>query len=317
MVARDQGTSRREFVSMLAAAGFLAACGDGGGREPRTQRRAPATRSVEAANGNVEVPSQPERVIVLDGYGLDAVLAVDFVPIGRLSLGELNEYLHDRVTSEMTDVGSAYSLSIEKVAALRPDLIMSPSENTELDVGLLEELAPVVVSPHDDSGDWRGAAEVYATAVGRSDEMSAVLADYDERVALLSERLASADVGTVTIARADPGELRLYGKAYFPGTIVDDLGLNRPESQDVVETEPIYVSYERVDLADADVIFIYAFGADREAEKLREDLQSNPLWRRLTAVRSGAVYELGDHWYGSGAIAANLALDDVERILLG
>jgi iron complex transport system substrate-binding protein len=307
--------TRREFIAILGAAGLLVACGD----DPDTDSgstRAPTSRSIDAANGTIEVPTRPERVVALDGYGLDTLFTVGFDPIGRPNLGEVNEYLHERVTSEMTDVGSAYSLSIEAVAALEPDLILGPSENTDLPVEVLSEAAPVVVAPHDDSGDWRAASEVYADAVGRSDEIAEALAGYDERVASLGDRLEAAAPGTVTIARADPDELRLYGKAYFSGTILEDLGLERPPSQDLVEKEPIYVSYERADLADADVIFLYAFGADKDAKKLQDDLQANPIWRGLPAVKAGAVYELGDHWYGSGPIAAGLALDDVERILL-
>jgi iron complex transport system substrate-binding protein len=307
--------TRREFIAVLGAAGLLVACGD----DPDTDRastRAPTSRSIDAANGTVEIPTRPERVVTLDGYGLDTLFAVGFDPIGRPNLGEVNEYLHERVTSDMKDVGSAYSLSVEAVAALDPDLILGPSENTDLPVDVLSQAAPVVVAPHDDSGDWRAASKVYADAVGRSNEITEVLADYDERVVSLSDRLADAAPGTITIARADPDELRLYGKAYFSGTILEDLGLERPPSQDLVESEPIYVSYERADLADADVIFLYAFGADKDAKKLQDDLQANPIWRGLPAVQAGAVHELGDHWYGSGPLAAGLALDDVERILL-
>ena len=140
--------------------------------------------------------NSPARVLVaryrsLDPESLDFSLARpagNLMPLGDIahdprlseSLGELNEYLHERVTCQMTDVGSAYSVSIESVAALDPDLILAPSENTDLPVDVLSEVAPVVVAPHDDSGDWRAASEVYADAVGRSNEIAATLADYDD-----------------------------------------------------------------------------------------------------------------------------------------
>lgn len=59
---------------MLAVA-LLTAC-SGSAAVPAAERA--ATRTLAAANGKVEVPVEPQRVVVLDGYALDALTAAAY-----------------------------------------------------------------------------------------------------------------------------------------------------------------------------------------------------------------------------------------------
>ena len=45
-------------------------------------------------------------------------------------------------------------------------------------------------------------------------------------------------------------------------------------------------------------------------------IKANPLWAQLGAVQSDRAFEVGDHWLGSGLVAANACLDDLFRLLL-
>jgi len=300
----------RLIAAALLLPALLTACGSS--PEP-TDAAANTTRTVTDARGRVEVPVDPQRVVVLDGYAVDALGAVGVTPVGA-PVPDLADYLH--LPDGVTDVGPAYPVNVEAVAALDPDLVLVASQNTDADLAALEQLAPVVVAPHDDSGDWRETSLVYADAVGEREQMQSVLADLDARAEELAVRIRQAPPTTVTIARADPEQLRLYGKAYFSGTMLDQLGILRPASQDVVEDSPIRVSYEQVAAADADVVFLYRLSGE-DAARQQAQLAANPLWQRLRAVRDGRVIEVDDHWYGSGPTAADLVLDDVERALLG
>lgn len=300
-------TRRPVLALALSTVTLLTAC-SGSDVAPAAEQA--ATRTVAAANGDVEVPVEPQRVVVLDGYALDALTAVGVVPVGAPSPEEVNDYLER--SDATADVGSAFPLSVERVAQLQPDLVLASTENPDLDLAALGELAPVVVAPHDDSGDWREASLVFADAVGRRSQMVDVLAELDARADALAPSLSRA--GTVTVARADPEQLRLYGRSYFAGTVLNLAGVARPPSQDVLESSPLRVSYEQVGEADADTVVLYQLEGD-DAENARELLAANPLWQRLPAVQAGQVVEVGDHWYGSGPLAAGLLLDDLERIL--
>ena len=306
---------RRTALLALLPLALLTACGRGAEDTAAVEDTAAEarTRTVVDARGPVEVPADPRRVVVLDGYAVDALGAVGVTPVGA-PVPDLGGYLE--LPDGVADVGPADPVDVEAVAALDPDLVLVASEQTDVDLRALGQLAPVVVAPHDDSGDWREASLVYADAVGERGAMEAVLAQLDERTAAMSERISAARVGPVTVARADPDQLRLYGRAYFSGTILEALGVPRPADQDVVEDGPIRISYEQVGSADADTVFLYRLSGE-DAASQREALAANPLWQRLRAVGAGRVFEVDDHWYGSGPQAARLVLDDVERALLG
>jgi ABC-type Fe3+-hydroxamate transport system substrate-binding protein len=55
------------------------------------------------------------------------------------------------------------------------------------------------------------------------------------------------------------------------------------------------------------------------AEDRLAELEADPRWKRLRAVRSGAVerVDAGTWWSGGGILAARAALRDLDRILVG
>ena len=117
------------------------------------------------------------------------------------------------------------------------------------------------------------------------------------------------------MVRYMPDRLRLYAKASFIGTILEDVGLPRPKNQQIddLATE---ISPERIDEADADWIFTGVYG-DAKATQ-RDTAQSNPLWKKLDAVKEGRAKDVSDEtWYlGLGVTAAGLVLDDLRADLV-
>ncbi|MEL6263845.1 MAG: ABC transporter substrate-binding protein [Cyanobacteria bacterium J06626_6] len=130
---------------------------------------------------------------------------------------------------------------------------------------------------------------------------------------------------TISVVRIYPDTITLYTKVGFIGTILEDADLPRPPSQDLnfeetqafgFSTIQYTVSTETLDKADADVIFIIVGNWDDKIDDVLAELKANPLWSRLEAVQRGAVYEVGDHWVGSGPIAANAVIDDLFKYLV-
>lgn len=65
-------------------------------------------------------------------------------------------------------------------------------------------------------------------------------------------------------------------------------------------------------------IWTYSNNAEQkaEAETALQQLQADPLWSKLNVVQKGEVYEVGEHWLGTGAVAANLVIDDLFEYLV-
>lgn len=85
-----------------------------------------ATKIVNHALGQVEIPLHPQRIAVLDGEGflLDSLLALGIKPVGILRCSNcVHSDAYDEFVSDVPVVGSEQP-SLEKILSLKPDLIL-------------------------------------------------------------------------------------------------------------------------------------------------------------------------------------------------
>jgi iron complex transport system substrate-binding protein len=312
----------RLTLALIAAATLLAAC-SGGAAETSTQARAAAPapddggegfpRSVVHHQGETTIPAPPERVVVLDTGELDSVTALGLTPVGAVRApveDGLLSYLADD-TQDTELVGTIDEPDLERIAALEPDLILSSTLRHEAIYDELSQIAPTVFT-ETVGVVWKDNFLVHAEALGMEDQAQQMLDDYDARADALGASLEEPP--TVSMVRFLPGETRLYQKASFIGTVLEDVGLPRPPSQDV-DDFAAEISPEQIAQADADVIFVTHYGAAEETT--RPEIIDAPLWQSLDAVQRGDVHEMPDDvWMlGIGIRAANIVLDDLEAFL--
>jgi iron complex transport system substrate-binding protein len=313
----------RGIVPLLAIATVLAACSSDG--EPSETDAAgtggPAsdaasTREVEHLLGTATVPAEPQRVVTLEAESLDPVLALGVTPVGTGTFADripIPDYLD--APEGMEEVGAGEP-DLERVAALEPDLIIGMNWAVEPVQSELEQIAPTVALDGNAS-NWKSNLAIVGEALGRTDEADALLADYEARAAELAETLGDRlDETVVSVVRFREDEVLLYVRSSFSGIVLDDVGLPRPESQDVAgEETSIPVSAEQIPQMDGDVIFIFTLGETGQAQF--DAFEANPLWERLGAVQSGRVHEVSlEYWNGPNILAANALLDDLTRHLV-
>jgi iron complex transport system substrate-binding protein len=310
--------ARVALVCALGAVVAVACGGEQGGTPPATEEEAP-TRVVQHAMGETRVPADPQRVVVLDTGELDSATALGVVPVGGVTaLPELPilEYLQDEARG-MEIVGTIEEPDLEAVAALQPDLILSSKLRHEKIYDELSQIAPTVFT-ETVGVVWKQNFLLHAEALGKRSEAEAMLRSYEQRTADLGERLTEkfgGDKPSVSIVRFLPGETRIYLSESFIGTILEDVGLPRPPSQRKKDFA-LYPSEEQISQMGADLIFYTHYGP--KGKTTLPQITSNPLWQRLEAVQQGRAYAVAeDHWMlGIGIQAANLVLDDLERLLL-
>ncbi|PJF29768.1 MAG: hypothetical protein CUN52_06635, partial [Phototrophicales bacterium] len=140
---------------------------------------------------------------------------------------------------------------------------------------------------------------------------------YNARIDELHELLGDeAETITVSLVRTFPGQIGLVLTGTTAASVLQSVGLSRPESQqydyqtvlDELDGRPeLLISFEQLLLADADVVFV--FGDTSE-------LFDNPLWNSLPAVIDGRAYEVGYYWWGDGLLSAHKMLNDLFTYLI-
>jgi Periplasmic binding protein/AMIN domain len=123
---------------------------------------------------------------------------------------------------------------------------------------------------------------------------------------------------TISVAQVnDEYGTEAYTVNSFPGSILSDLGLQRPQSQAISKPGGTIeaISEERLELIDGDLLFMLTF-SDRDRQML-ENLLQKPLWRKLKAVQNGQVYSLdGWTWVVANPLAADAVIEDLYKYLV-
>ena len=273
-------------------------------------------RAVDHAMGQTCVPQEPQRVVVLDTGELDSVLALGVKPVGAVSAfatGELPSYLGER-TAGIEVVGTIAEPNLEAILALEPDLILSSKRRHEALYDELSAIAPTVFAEAV-GVVWKENFLLNAEALNRRAEAEAMLAEYRGRLEELRASLGDTPP-TISMVRFVPGEVRIYLKASFIGTILEDAGLPRPPAQDV-DDFALFVGKEGIPQMDGDVIFVTTYGPAEETDYA--SFINDPLFQSLPAVQNGQMYEVPDAYWmlGIGILAANMVVDDLYTYLVG
>jgi iron complex transport system substrate-binding protein len=295
----------------------LAACG------PATEAAQPAAepfRVVTHAMGETAIPAEPKRVVALDQSFVDAVLTLETPLVGFTSYraieGGLPEYLGPLVATygaEAISVGRLEEPSLEQIAALKPDLILSARVRHEAQYAQLSQIAPTVFS-ETTGPTWKENLRLTGQALGKEELAETRISEYEERAAAIGREISAASGGTlptVSIVRfAGEDTVRLYSEKSYSGIVLHDVGFPRPATQPTTDTIAVDLSQERILDLDADQIFI-ATWPDATTDGPKAQFVSNPLWSRLT----GAQHDVSDlTWMSAvGLQGAHTVLDDVAR----
>ncbi|WP_334121686.1 ABC transporter substrate-binding protein [Glutamicibacter sp.] len=280
---------------------------------PTSSANDSAPYTVEHAMGTTKIDGKPERIVVIDSPHLDALAALDIVPVGATESGASQgfpEYL-DLPEGETTSVGLTMEPSVDEIANLKPDLIIGAKVRYEAIYDELSNIAPTVFS--EDSGtNWQEQARITAAAVGESEKMEGLISALDERAAKVGEEVDAKNT-SVSIVRFRPDNFRLYGPDSFSGSILKSVGFDLG-SEGWNEYSMKELSPEQYEQIDGDLVFFTNPGGDPKATTMEK---VTGLWTSLDSVKNSKVHEVADETWmvGIGVVGANKILDDVETIL--
>ncbi|MDL5199277.1 iron-siderophore ABC transporter substrate-binding protein [Streptomyces sp. ALI-76-A] len=312
--------SRRRLAAVLSAAtlgvGLLAGCGSdsssdsdkaGDSTTPAAAGAFPVT--VEHAFGSTKVTEAPQRVVSV-GYTDDqTILAFGIKPVGMVDqypnppgkTPDINTqwpWVKDEwgdtkpeVIMKNGDTGPNY----EKIAALRPDLIIAVySEIDQAAYDKLSKIAPTVgrtkAEKEPFSAPWQDNALHIAKALGKAEEGEKMVADIQGQLdAAKKAHPAFADQKAVVLSWYEDS-VAPFTSTDVRGRLVTGIGFGYQTEIDKVADGSFYtkLSPERIDLIDVDRIFVINDKADTEA------LKKFKLFTNLDAVKKGNVSYLLD-----------------------
>lgn len=319
---------RTVLVSCAAVTGalLLSACGSGtddnAGGSGEGKPAAATTRQITDAQGReVKVPGTPKKVVTLSEPTTDAALALGIEPVGvTAGRGQqgVSTYLAGQASKAQV-VATVAEADLEKLAALRPDLILlDETTGAKKTVDKLQEIAPTVVTAKLNE-DWKKSFTDTADALNKKADAEKWLSDFDTQVADVKKRLGDNAGKSVSVIRWQDGAPSVVGKGDgVVASTLQALGTTRPTDQQGASTghsEP--VSLEKLSTIDGDWLFFGTLGDKADGEKAYGEARKVTNFGKLNAEKNQHVVVVeGSAWNSAGGpLAAQVVLDDLKGAL--
>jgi iron complex transport system substrate-binding protein len=287
----DKHASKPLLFVVMSLMLLLSACGNNHTTDNKDEKANEAekkTVTYQADNGEIEVPENPERIVVLADSYVGYLLKLDIQPIAVPQLAMDNPYFEGMLEG----VELVTSDALEKMIELEPDLIITLSSDEN--ISQLEKIAPTVAFEWGKL-DYLETLTAVGELVNKEDEASTWLAKWNKTVETNKERVQAA-VGnrTVSIMESFSKGVYVFGANFARGgeVIYDALELKAPEKvqTDVIEGSGFAeISLEAVPDYAGDYIF---FGKWAGEETENDKIENSSLWKGLPAVKEGNVFIL-------------------------
>jgi iron complex transport system substrate-binding protein len=273
-------------------------------------------------NAPVCIPAEPRRIVTLDPLitlGMLIELKAPVIATPHMAITE-DEVLAVVKAENMLDLGNPKEPSLERVAALKPDLIIGSAEAHAAIYEQSAKIAPTVLFKH---MDWKRYLAVLSEVTGREGAAKASLEAYETRAAAISGRMKDRNT-RVSAVRFAPDRFVVFTdgpEAYAPFAILREAGVKRTAYETVTDGTIVKrPDWEELANLDGDVLlYVSASGFDSASDDaLEKQVTENPLWQLLPAVQAGRAYRVDRGPWQSfhGISSANRILDDIERYVL-
>lgn len=290
------------MLVVLVAALVATACSAGDTRPAPSPFAGKFPVSIQHKFGVTAITAEPRRVLSVGYQDHDAILALGVKPVAaRYWFGDENDVIFPWVMDAAGDADPEIlkmsdGLDFERIAALRPDLIVGVySGLTARDHQLLSKIAPTLAQPAgyiDYGTPWDVQTRMIGRALGRADRAEELIADVEGRFQeLRGEHPEWAGRSVVVSTYGAEGTFGAFASEDPRSRFFTSLGFTVPAEIDALAGDTFYVdiSPERADLIDADLLvwdqLSYTPGG-------RATVEANPLVQQLKVTRQGRALHL-------------------------
>jgi iron complex transport system substrate-binding protein len=237
------------------------------------------------ADGEVEVPRNPERIVVLTHAYVGYFMALGINPVGVPSMTMDNPYYEGKLDG-MEDIGAWGAFSLEKIMSLNPDLIVALANTDNLDE--IKKIAPVVTVNYGER-NYKEQLIEFGKLTNRAETAEQWVAGWEAKIAEAKPKVLEA-VGDRTVSVLSPYNkgVYVYGEGFGRGTeiLYDEFGLKAPAAFDI-KLHSADISLEKIDEFAGD--YIFATPDTSESENTSPAYES-VIWRGLPAVQANRVF---------------------------
>jgi iron complex transport system substrate-binding protein len=316
-------TARTIALSIAAAATavLLVGCGTTEDTTPAASGSDAAITITDDRGETISLDAPATKVVALEWNTAENLVALGVMPVGVADVEGYTAWVKSEDLDEsVTDVGQRGEPSIDAIAGLAPELVVTTTDLSESAIAQIEEFAPVLVVRGANASDAIGQMEKnlnnIATATGTEDEATELIESFDAKVAEGKAAVEAAGLsGTeffMNDAWASSGQvsIRPFAQGALLAEITEELGMKNAWTGEGDADYGLGTTDVEGLTALGDVNFFYITSGD--ADVYQNELATNAVWTSLPFVQSGKVHRLADGiWMFGGPSSMNDYIDAV------
>ena len=265
--------------------------------------------------GTTELKKAPKRIVILDNLYGEILDPLHITPVGATT-GQANSqefstlFKKQYKDAKVVSVGWQGSPDLDKIAELKPDLILMTGEQEDL-YEQLSEIAPTVGYQinTDENWDYHETSLKVAEIFDKRDKMKKDLDRVDARKAVFAENV-KAKFGNQKLMylRVTDNDIRYYAYGHF-GYLYDTYHFNRAETFNPDDMFQV-INPDKLKDINPDLLIVQA----DSQELLDNKLKNNPVWSSLKAVQNNKVIyaDYSTYMLGFGIVSQEAIMKQIS-----
>ena len=265
--------------------------------------------------GTTELKKAPKRIVILDNLYGEILDPLHITPVGATT-GQADSqefstlFKKQYKDAKVVSVGWQGSPDLDKIAELKPDLILMTGEQENL-YEELSEIAPTVGYQinTDENWDYHETSLKVAEIFDKRDEMKKDLDRVDAREAVFAENV-KAKFGNQKLMylRVTDNDIRYYAYGHF-GYLYDTYHFNRAETFNPDDMFQV-IDPDKLKDINPDLLIVQA----DSQELLENKLKNNPVWSSLKAVQNNKVIyaDYSTYMLGFGIVSQKAIMKQIS-----
>lgn len=289
-------------ILMMVMFVLLAACGNNANTTATpaganaatasTDATSTATRTITYLNQSYTIPAQAKRIVITGSLeAMEDSILLDIHPVGAISISGKFPPLFASITDQAESIGEKVDPNFEKILSLKPDIILGTTKFDPAVLEKLKQIAPTIPYSHV-ATNWEANLNLLGDISGKQQQATQEINEYKANLEKAKTSLQpTLQDKQVLLVRIREGSVCLYGPdLYFNPVLYSDLGLAIPTEVASAQSQEA-ISIEQFAQMNPDVLFIqFSEDENPDATGALEDLQNNPIFQSIQAVKDGNVF---------------------------
>ena len=265
--------------------------------------------------GTTELKKAPKRIVILDNLYGEILDPLDITPVGATT-GQADSqefstlFKKQYKDAKVVSVGWQGNPDLDKIAELKPDLILMTGEQEDL-YDELSEIAPTVGYQinTDENWDYHETSLKVAEIFDKRDEMKKDLDRLDAREAVFAENV-KAKFGNQKLMylRVTDNDIRYYAYGHF-GYLYDTYHFNRAETFNPDDMFQV-IDPDKLKDINPDLLIVQA----DSQELLDNKVKNTPVWTSLKDVQNNKVIyaDYSTYMLGFGIVSQEAIMKQIS-----